>query len=310
LLLATYIALTATHFTPAGSHSFGLAPKSLSVSLFASVLYSHGWLFGTYPHLFPAGWSLEVEAEFYILAPFLFFSYFLSKRISLRTGIGVIAIAAAIWAGKLIPNENRHPVGGTPHLYFTLAPFFAYFLLGILLADLRTSIRALRLTTWIASTLGFCGGVALLCCGFIARETLLPDFTIAWIKVLAITSMFMAALTEESAFRRLLSRPWISFAGGACYSIYLTHLPVLQFAAVTCFAHARFSNFLAALALVFVLGIPAVLLVALLFYAVVERTFMNPHWPQMGWTWLLTLRNKFVRTAGAPPFPGVVRDAP
>ena len=69
VLVVTYLALTITHWVPSGAHRFNQPPASMTVSFFSSVLYSHGWVFGTLPKVFPPGWSLEIEVQFYLLAP-------------------------------------------------------------------------------------------------------------------------------------------------------------------------------------------------------------------------------------------------
>ncbi len=75
----------------------------------ASLTYTHDLLFGTYPRLFPPGWSLEVEVQFYILAPLLFGAYFAieDRRVRLVAGLLVLVAACAIGWGPLATEPVR-----------------------------------------------------------------------------------------------------------------------------------------------------------------------------------------------------------
>ena len=70
--------------------------------------------------------------------------------------------------------------------------------------------------------------------------------------------------------------------GGACYSIYLTHLQVMQMAS-NLLSHALpaalTSNPIVYFFVSFFTIFPVTIAVGLVFYVVVERTFMIKDWP-------------------------------
>ena len=53
-------------------------------SLLASLFYVHNFAFGEYSIINPVAWSLEIELQFYVLAPFLAFIYFSVSKALLR----------------------------------------------------------------------------------------------------------------------------------------------------------------------------------------------------------------------------------
>ena len=286
VLLATYIGLQITKFVPSGVHGFWLAPKSLTTSLWSSLVYSHGWWFGTNPRLFPAGWSLEIEVQFYVLAPLLFFGYFALREVRTRAGLGAFLLILFAFAVQYIPDESRLPYGGTPHLYFTILRFFPYFAIGVMLADLQPIVRAHQLPTWFISTIGIVGLGALWSSSIMQAVQWLPSPIILLVKLLGIGAMFLGAFTEQSSFCSFCAGRWTSFIGGACYSIYLTHLSPIQFATSAIIQKVHCHSFVLELIVALLIEVPIVLGVALLFYSLVERTFMIRNWPQLAWEWL------------------------
>lgn len=273
VLTLLYLGFVTTHYVPTGSGRFGLPPTSLSVSYWASLFYSHGWIYGTFPRIFPPGWSLEIEVQFYILAPLLFLLYFSIPNRRLRA---LLATAAILMTRLLnIPDETRYPVGGTPHLYFTILKFIPYFWIGLIAADLRPALRDLKLKNWANNIIGF-GSTAVLASSALIHSSFAP-----FVKLLAIFLMFLACFQEDTLFRRVLAHPWVSLIGGACYSIYLTHLIVLQPSTQLLSRFVRSSHLWSAAAALMLVEIPVVLALALVFYAYIERTFMLPNWPSL-----------------------------
>lgn len=71
--------------------------------------------------------------------------------------------------------------------------------------------------------------------------------------------------------RRFLSRPFLFVVGGACYSIYLIHYPLLSAFSKVWANQSPPGGFAAYL----VVALLVVLVVSLLFYSVAERPFMT-----------------------------------
>ena len=82
--------------------------------------------------------------------------------------------------------------------------------------------------------------------------------------------MFMSAFAPQSGFRRFCALPWISLVGGACYSLYLVHMQVIQILSTLAAKLAPGLSFGGVLA-VMLLQIVIVIVAGLTFYVLIER---------------------------------------
>ncbi len=274
LLLCTWLALTTTGYAPEGANHFEAEPRSLDASLLGSVFYLHGLIWGSYPRLFPPGWSLEVEVQFYILAPLLFWFWFRLKNTALRISVGGLLLA-----GAALLSLELGPRIGPVHVDKSILRFFGFFALGILLADARPWIeaRAAALPPWAASAIGWLGLAGYLVIPNAPDDDLAAGMILRGAVYGALLAMFVSAWARRSSFARFCSRPWISLIGGACYSIYLVHMQttqVLSSVAAKLAPHLSLAG-VVGLAL---LQFAAIVGVGLVFYALIERTFMLPDW--------------------------------
>ena len=80
--------------------------------------------------------------------------------------------------------------------------------------------------------------------------------------------------------RRVLSNPWMTLVGAMCYSIYLTHVPLMQFGAVVLHRVFHALGSVPALLAAFVTLIPSAVLVGFGYFLLVERPSMDPLWPR------------------------------
>ena len=282
LLVATYLGIAASGYRPENAIHFDVAPHSLALSLATSVVYLHDLVWGAYPRLFPPGWSLEVEVQFYVLAPLLFALYFKVPRGPARVVFGGLVLALASLVSLMVPERV-----GPLHTHFSLLNFFRFFWLGILLADLDGWIaaRVARLPALAASLLGWVGLLVYLVMPSVPDEQLVPAMALRALGLVALCAMFASALASASSFRAFCTRPWVSLIGGACYSLYLTHQQLMQ--AMTSLAARHLpAGGLATIAVLMAVELVACVVVGLVFYALIERTFMLRDWPQLFGGWL------------------------
>lgn len=132
----------------------------------ASLLYSHNLVYGTGSLINNVAWSLEIEVQFYCLAPLLA-RLFAIRRPSLRRG--VILALFAVSAFIVTPN-----VQGRWSL--TLLAFLHFFLVGFLAADLYVTVwrhqahapwwwrgpQVILRNAWLATIGGMCYTIYLL----------------------------------------------------------------------------------------------------------------------------------------------------
>lgn len=193
------------------AHVFVVNKYSISElvpSLFASLVYVHDLTFHQHSLILPVAWSLEVEVQFYILAP-LFCLLFKVKNVPVRRGIMMAIILASSWFYL--------DLRGQIHVF----RFAHYFFAGILLADIYIS----RNKQVANSTIGYWVGVASL----IALFVFLSQYKSLGLMVkLLIMFVFFHQVQFNEKFKALFSAKWITIVGGMCYSIYLLHFGIIS----------------------------------------------------------------------------------
>jgi peptidoglycan/LPS O-acetylase OafA/YrhL len=229
-------------------------------SLGASLIYSHGFIFGQHSIILPVAWSLEVEVQFYLLAP-IFCVLFKIKMVWLRRLILVAVILAGLfYMDHYVGAEGHRPY---PHVFV----YIHYFFSGLLLADLYVHHEAKPR----ASQLGLLLGVFALVGSFILpTHYRLPGI---FIKLIFLFCLFYQTLFN-SILKKALSVKIITVIGGMCYSAYLFHFGVLSAFDLIAKSVIDVSNlFMAPLFLLIVTFL--ILLCAGIFYFFVERPFMQ-----------------------------------
>lgn len=232
--------------------------------LAASLLYLHNVVYGEPSTVLGVAWSLEVEVQFYLLAPLLSAVFFAARRAWVRRAAMVAAIVATV--------ALQHAMGPweTPWLGWHLQWFLVGFLVAdVYLADAGTaggSRPPARTWGWDAVAVAACGGiVASWDAPSVAASLALPA---------AVGALYLAAFRGR-ATGAVLGNRWLATIGGMCYSIYLLHYLVISAVGRVTLPYFRTEAFwpylLAQLA---VLSL-AVLAVCGTFFVLVERPCME-----------------------------------
>ncbi len=258
-----------------GAADGNAAPGELLMHFAASLFYVHNIVYGEMSSILGLAWSLEVEVQFYILAPLLTL-LFTIRSSQLRRLIIIIAIGAmSRLFGVDKPSDGLSILNHAP-----------YFLAGMLLADLHltgldrcvgtpsTADRKLSaINLWDLLAL-----IGLAACFLAPAYSFAPALTVPWLALLAFASVFRAG-PVRSFFR---AAP-VVILGGMCYSIYLWHSTVIGA------ARSPLIKILGAeptwtsrVTFVLVAAVPAVV-VSAGFFLLVERPTMIPRWPQKLW---------------------------
>ena len=263
-----YIAAILISVTLFAIFARGLPPGYLGHVL-ASLFYQHGLVYGNLSPVNMVTWSLEVEIQFYILAP-LFMQVF---RIPGKTFRRTVMLAGIVLLGFAQLPFVQHPRFGMSLLYY-----LQYFLMGLVVADIFVLDLEAMKASWLWDVLGT---VAL---GFLfwsPHDERWPHIVMP----VAIAILFVAAF-RSFGLRRFFAAPWIAVIGGMCYSIYLLHFiwiaGLFKWTRRAIVPSATYPvNLLIQMA---VTVLPALAL-CVAFYLLVERPCMDPDWPSKLWHW-------------------------
>ena len=253
-----------THFVPDG--------MPIAQSYFATLTYTHQLIFGAAPYVNPLGWTLEVEVQFYLIAPLIAFLMTRCRDARGRMLMGLAAMLLLIYV--IIPNTSTRVYIHDPTVY--KLPFF---LVGIILCDLRHSVTLHQVSR--AGILDALGAGALF--------LLLAQWTVpahAMLMTCALIFLVILGILDGRWVHAVFSHPIIATIGGMCYTIYLTHLPITE---MVCSKTCRLffaPSYMIDLALQAVIVMPIVIGLGFVFYALIERPCMRKTWPQDLWIWL------------------------
>ena len=239
--------------------------RHLLPHLFFSVFYLHNVAFGQMSTVDPVAWSLEVEIQFYLLAPLLALLFTIRRRAARRGLLIGLSIGATLLQYQFFFEDGSR-------LVMALTYFIQYFLVGFLLADIYvTDWRQKPERHWrwdIAAALT----VMLLLLSSQSRD--ISHFALPWLTLALYVSAFQGV-----AVNAVLTYPWLTTIGGMCYSIYLLHFALIsviyrhtQSLVVT---HLFWLN----LSLQFVIVGTIALCVASVFFLAVEKPCMQKDWP-------------------------------
>jgi peptidoglycan/LPS O-acetylase OafA/YrhL len=237
-------------------------------SLFYSLFYVHTLVL---PHEFPyvnaVTRSLEIEVQFYILAPLLFWGLSRMKAASVRRVVilGLIAFFGAFsWTLEIYLGIN----------FATVFSFMQYFLAGVLLCDIFLTDREWLMK--LGGAWGFLLGLLLLVPIMTVDQVLHDNLFLRVLSPLVIFTFYLVVFGNR-LWNKLFSLNALTLIGGMCYSIFLLHTTILAGAGrIT----NRFKpgNYYTYYWTQVVLLLLIILAVSSMFYLLIEKPCMKRDW--------------------------------
>lgn len=234
-------------------------------SLFASLTYTHNFFYpGEYPLLNVSAWSLEVEVQFYILAPIIAYVFSI-KDIHKRRGIIIVAIIFLIIFNHSYSLE-----------FISLINYLHHFLVGFLLVDIFLNKKMLFKKTKFDFTIA----IILFCIIWIFDS---KDFEEIYLKILweliqiSCIFFFYYFVLIHKTFK-FLKTPIITNIGGMCYSIYLLHYAIISVFGNVIFKY-QFSTFSFLNVGIYIAILTLVVIsISSIFFLLIEKPCMDKNW--------------------------------
>lgn len=230
--------------------------------LLASIFYVHNVIFGGMSKINFLAWSLEVEFQFYLLAPL-----FLAVLAALGARGRRVALFFVVLAGGWVYQAD--PLAGLG-LGAAVLRYVAFFAAGILAADVYVNMwheTAPASVPWdCAALIGWSGALAALLSANGSAIALVP-----WCLWLAILGSIAGKWSN-----RILGWPPVYLIGGMCYTLYLYHFLIISAVGRIVLpllspAHPLWLDLLIAGVVV----VPAILLVGTMLFLTTEKPFMR-----------------------------------
>lgn len=237
----------------------------LFLSLLSSLFYCHNIL-GYYFDLPPVNivsWSLEIEIQFYILAPLFARIYLVKKKLRRLIMTMVIVVMPVVLHFFKLP-------------FVTLYNYLHFFAAGFLLADIFLTTQPTPAFTRFMIPVG---GLLLLTIWFLPLHSdniflrLLSAAIFPWV----VMGLFYSLL-RTTFWKKLISNVFFSTVGGMCYSIYLIHFAVISMTDRFTVG-IKFTNyFIADLFIQYIINLIVIAVISASFFVLFEKPFMNKSW--------------------------------
>ncbi|WP_370687715.1 acyltransferase family protein [Pedobacter deserti] len=245
----------------------------------ANLTYTHGLIYHLWSPFNPPTWTLEIEIQFYILAPFLAMLCFKLKNKVLRRALNVLLIVA------LILIQQHFGLYKNPY-NLTILGHLHYFLIGFILSDIYLSDWTEKQANKIYDFAGLASVFGLI-------------YLWSWDYELSnrlyfpiCLFIFFVCCFRGVFINSVLRNRWIMAIGGMCYTIYLIHLPFAELF-IKISKNLNIGNsYSVNLLFQLLMFLPIVLFLSAIFYITLEKPFMNKDWPGKFKAFLRSALNK------------------
>jgi peptidoglycan/LPS O-acetylase OafA/YrhL len=245
--------------------------------LSAGLFYLHQIIFGTPNPINPVTWSLETEAQFYLIIPAFFALFSIWKNNFVRTAFISIILISALYFKEFAYAGEIKWVQATVLYYLT------NFMTGVFFAGLYLRFKS------FFNQRGFAWDIMGLLSIFSLFYFYKPQYQIFNNICFNVATLgLMVGVFKGIVLNWIFTRPLIYVIGGMCYSIYLLHYAFLHLFTQLTSGISLGKGYLVDLSIQFIISLPVVLIISSLFYLLIEKPCMDKHWPRKFMTWIST----------------------
>jgi peptidoglycan/LPS O-acetylase OafA/YrhL len=232
----------------------------------AGLIYGHVFIFGTANPINPVTWSLETEAQFYLIIPLIMWLVFKVRN----SALSILLLLMLILGSIFFRNEYVF----SAHCGRSIFAYFVNFAMGIIVCW-----SYLKFPTWFKAHYWFYDIIGLIATFglfyFYKPQHYIGNQIFFNISI----ALVMIAAFKGYIFNWFYTRPFIYIIGGMCYSIYLIHYAFLHLSVkFTKALWIESMSYAGNLGIQVLVGVPLILLVSAVFFRYFERPFMNKDW--------------------------------
>jgi len=245
------------------------------LSLVASVFYSHIFVFGSPNPINPVTWSLETEAQFYLIVPLLFWILFKRKSRFFSLFLILLLIIGSIYSRLYIHFSQLN------HIKHSIPVYLSNFLMGTVIAWMYLSYPKFFSRRHLAFDLLGLFSWWLMFVSY--KPQYYPEYNACFnFSIL----LFFIAVFKGRMFNAFFTWQPVYTIGGMCYSIYLLHYAFFYAVVPITSKWTKALPYQEGLWLQALILVPVLLVFTSVFYLLVEKPCMDKHWPTKALTWL------------------------
>lgn len=245
----------------------GPAITDLVPTFLSTLGYSHVLVFGYPSPINPVTWSLETEAQFYLIFPAIFFFIFAYRNPYWIATAFLLLIVGTLYIRNLLFFEN--------HEHFSLSVLFyiSNFCCGILFAWIYLRFKFLfwrKRFIWDLTTLLALVGLFYF---YKPQDQVINNLMFN----LSLLVLFIGVF-KGTFFNRICSSPLVFVIGGMCYSLYLLHLGAFHFLTPFILPKIQLLGYGWSLMILAFTVLPISVFIGSIFYLTIERPTMDEGW--------------------------------
>lgn len=233
------------------------------------LIYSHVIAFGFPNPINPVTWSLETEAQFYLILPLFFLIvYKLPRKYGFWIFLSALALGSAYFRSYTLETGNGN-------FSNSIAAYFINFSTGLIF-----SFIYLKYPAYFQKVKSLTYDLIVLFALFGLFYFYKPQYLVGNnILFNLCLFFFFLGVFKGRVFNYIFTLPFFYLIGGMCYTIYLIHYAFFYFIVKFTFEFGLGMDYYMSFLIQILLAFPLVLLFSAIFYILVEKPCMDKDWP-------------------------------